>query len=149
LLRSRKVVFVLFAIGVVAGASLAACSDDEPAPGGGVRTIEVRARDEFAFEPPEVDVRAGETVRFVVTNEGEQPHEFVLGDEAVQQEHEGQMDGSMDHGAMDMGDMPALELAPGETEEATVTFREPGEVRFGCHVPGHYDAGMVGTVVVG
>jgi uncharacterized cupredoxin-like copper-binding protein len=83
----------------------------------------------------------------VVTNQGSNPHEFVLGDEAVQMQHEGQMssDGSM-HG-MDM-DLPALTLTPGETKETTVTFDEPGTILYGCHEPGHYDGGMVGTITV-
>lgn len=36
----------------------------------------------------------------------------------------------------------------GQTKEATVTFEDPGEILYGCHIEGHYDAGMVGTVTV-
>lgn len=35
---------------------------------------------------------------------------------------------------------------PGETQEVTVTFDRAGTILYGCHVPGHYAAGMVGTL---
>jgi len=136
----------------VAVATLAACSDGSGGAteenGEGVRTIEISAFDDLRFEPAEIEVAAGEVVRFVVTNEGELKHEFILGAEETQMMHEGEMGegGSMEHGG---SELPAISLAAGETREATVTFDEPGTVLFGCHVPGHYDAGMVGTVTVG
>lgn len=122
---------------------------DGGAGDGGPRTIEITALDELAFEPSEVRVEVGETVRFVVTNPGQLPHEFVLGDEDVQEAHEMAATEGMDHGGAMVEAMAALTLDPGATEEVTVTFDEPGEVLYGCHVPGHYDAGMVGKVIVG
>ncbi|HWO71352.1 MAG TPA: plastocyanin/azurin family copper-binding protein, partial [Actinomycetota bacterium] len=67
---------------------LTACGGGAGGDGDGVRTIEIAALDELAFEPSEVRVEVGETVRFVVKNEGQIPHEFVLGDEEVQEAHE-------------------------------------------------------------
>ncbi len=144
-MRSKKTLLVpLVVVGVLL---LSACSSGGGSSGGDPRRVEVTALDELRFDPPSVEVGAGETVRFVVTNAGSLPHEFILGDEATQMMHEGQMGGgmSMEHGG---ADLPALKLDPGETSEATATFEEAGEILFGCHVPGHYDAGMVGTVVV-
>lgn len=107
------------------------------------RTIEVTARDPYRFEPAAVEVEAGETVRFVVTNEGEQEHEFVLGDVAYQESHGEKMAaGEMRH------EGNALRLAPGATEELTWTFPETGDVLFACHVAGHYEGGMVGAISV-
>jgi uncharacterized cupredoxin-like copper-binding protein len=40
-------------------------------------------------------------------------------------------------------------LAPGETKELTMVFAERGETLAGCHVPGHYPAGMRATIEVG
>ncbi len=114
-----------------------------------VRTVEIAALDELAFEPSEVRVEVGETVRFVVRNEGQVSHEFVLGDEEVQEAHEMAAAEGMEHGEAMVEAMAALTLDPGATEEVTVTFDEPGEVLYGCHVPGHYDGGMVGKVIVG
>jgi uncharacterized cupredoxin-like copper-binding protein len=39
-------------------------------------------------------------------------------------------------------------VAPGKTGEIIWTFNRAGEFDFGCLIPGHYDAGMVGKVVV-
>jgi uncharacterized cupredoxin-like copper-binding protein len=138
---------MLFVLLTGAVIGLSACSSKSgESTTGGVRTIEIKALDSLRFDPAEVTVTAGEPIHFVVTNEGSNPHEFVLGDEALQMQHEEEMesDGSMQHG-MDM-DLPALTLAPGETKEATVTFDDAGTILYGCHESGHYDGGMVGTI---
>lgn len=91
----------------------------EPAPAAkATRTVEVVLKD-IAFEPKRLQVKAGETVRFVLVNEGKLPHEFNLGDKAMHAEHqkemlamqgklfnEGMNHQGMDHGqAMDPGQM--------------------------------------------
>lgn len=135
---------------------LAACGGggEDPAPddqaaADGVRTIEVAALDELSFEPGTIEIEAGETVRFVVTNEGSAVHDFYVGTEDEQIAHEAEMGDAemgMDHEADPEAE--ALTLQAGETDELTVTFDEPGTVLFGCHQPGHYDGGMVGTITV-
>ncbi|MBC7210096.1 MAG: cupredoxin domain-containing protein, partial [Pseudomonas sp.] len=83
------------------------------------RTIEVVLKD-IAFEPKSIKVKAGETVRFVLVNEGKLPHEFNLGDKAMHAEHQKEMIAmqgkmftagmnheGMDHGQMDHGQMGA------------------------------------------
>lgn len=116
------------------------------------RTIEVNATDSLEFDPETIEVEVGETVTFIVTNSGEAVHEFVLGNEAYQEEHEEAMseDGHGEsHGGMDMGDEAnAVSVAPGATEEITWTFTEAGELLYGCHEPGHYEGGMVGAIEV-
>ncbi|MFN2587823.1 MAG: plastocyanin/azurin family copper-binding protein [Actinomycetota bacterium] len=112
-------------------------------PGEATRTIEVAANDPFRFDPESVEVNAAETVTFVVSNEDEIAHEFVLGDREYQEAHEEEMSsGAMHH------EGNAVMVAPGETRELTWTFPSEGEVLYGCHVAGHYDAGMVGTIEV-
>ena len=39
-------------------------------------------------------------------------------------------------------------IPPLATVETTLTFAEPGELAFICHVPGHEAYGMVGTLRV-
>ena len=116
------------------------------------RTIEIDANDSLEFDPEAIEVEVGETVTFVVSNTGKAVHEFVLGDETYQEEHEEEMsgeDGGEDHGGMDMGDdSNAISVAPGDTQEITWTFTEAGEVLYGCHEPGHYEGGMVGAIEV-
>lgn len=117
----------------------------EPAPAdAAARTIEVDALDKLAFDPATITVGVGEAVRFVVTNSGKAPHEFVLGDRAYQEEHEQ----GMEHGGHDMSIESAVEVDPGETQEITWKFTAPGEVLYACHVEGHYKGGMIGRVTV-
>lgn len=111
------------------------------------RITEITASDDLTFNPSELTVAQGETVTFRVINKGKIPHEFILGDEATQDEHEEAMS---EKGGMTMHDEPnAIVVAAGETKEITWRFAEAGTVIFGCHEPGHYAAGMRGQVVVG
>ena len=108
-------------------------------PADATTTIEVAALDELAFEPSSIEVEEGDTVTFVVSNDGEVPHEFVLGDESYQQSQGEHMD---EHGAN------AVHLSAGDTQELTWTFTEAGTLEFACHVDGHYDGGMRGKISV-
>jgi uncharacterized cupredoxin-like copper-binding protein len=102
-------------------------------------------QDDFRFDPAEVNVEAGQEITFVVTNEGQAAHEFLLGDEEEQMMAEGEGEHEGGHGG---SEYEVLELDPGQTAEITVTFEDPGTILYGCHEPGHYDAGMVGTITV-
>lgn len=107
------------------------------------RKITVVTLDELRFDPETIQVEVGEVVTFVIENEGSADHEFVLGDADYQHSHsEGMHDGGMMH------EDNAVSVAPGETKELTWDFSEAGEVLYGCHEPGHYDGGMVGTIEV-
>ncbi len=94
-----------------------------------------------------MEVRAGEPTTFIVTNAGKIVHEFTLGDAAIQDEHEQEM---IAMGGMGMtSDEPnAISVAPGETKELVFTFDMPGMSIAGCHVMGHYPAGMKATISV-
>lgn len=109
------------------------------------RTVKVEALDELEFDPASFEVEAGETVTFEVTNSGENDHEFSLGDDDFHKEHEEEM---ADHDSMMMDEDYVLSLAAGETGEITWTFPESGEVVFACHVAGHFEGGMVGSITV-
>jgi uncharacterized cupredoxin-like copper-binding protein len=110
------------------------------------RTVDVRLLDSLAFDPSNLDVQPSQTIRFRVTNAGMGDHEFVLGDEMVQQGHESEM---QEMGGELMPDVPnAITVQPGETKSLTWTFTEAGTLQFGCHVSGHFAEGMVGTIDV-
>lgn len=109
------------------------------------RTVEIRAT-EMRFQPEAISVTPGETVRFVVHNEGQLRHSFLIGTRAEQRAHEKRMqDMSRDELAAH-NDPNMLMLAPGETETLVWRFGRDvdGKARFACHVPGHYQAGMRG-----
>lgn len=119
----------------------------EPADASDATTIiDIAANDDFSYTPDSVKVSAGDVVTFRVTNSGNLNHEFTLGDESLQQEHEQEM---KDMGDMQMGDDPnAISIASGETGELTWKFSGSGDVLMGCHVAGHYDGGMRGKITV-
>lgn len=108
------------------------------------RTIKVVMHDDLSYDPDQLEVAKGEVITFEIVNEGKARHEFVLGDFAYQDMHEDDMGGG--HGdLMDSG----VAVEPGENASLTWRFTESGEVLYGCHEPGHYEGGMVGTIEVG
>lgn len=130
---------------LVIALSLAACAPSGGAGADGdLRSIQVRTTDALRFEPAEISVTAGETVRFEVTNDGQTVHEFLIGDEAAQDEFAAEMAEGGGHHETDAG----VTVEPGETETLDYTFEEAGELLAGCHEPGHYDGGMVASISV-
>ncbi len=131
------------------------------------RTIEIVMGDNY-FESEKLVILAGETVRFVVKNEGEFLHEFNLGTTATHAEHQKEMMTMMEHGMltatgvdkgmmkMDHGstgmsghvhdDPNSILVEPGKTLELVWKFAEATDLEFACNVPGHYDAGMMGEI---
>ena len=113
------------------------------------RVIEIDANDNLTFDASEITVSAGETITFRITNTGNIAHDFTLGDQETQDEHEAEMAEMMENGeTMSHDDPNTVVLAAGETNELTWHFSEAGTVLIGCHQPGHYAAGMTGAVVV-
>jgi len=113
------------------------------------RTVRIVARD-VSFDVSSVTVKAGETVRFIVTNEGAADHDFTLGDAATQAAHRQEM---LEMGDTDMGhahhsDANAVFLESGETKDLVWRFGKAGQIEFACNVPGHYEAGMKGVVAI-
>ena len=110
------------------------------------RTIKVAQLDTLRFAPSRIELKVGETVRFVVSNRGSIDHEFVIGDIAFQQQHEIEMRGG--DGGMMANDPNAVKLAPGQSIDVFWKFTAPGMYLYGCHFPGHYAAGMLGEIDV-
>lgn len=113
------------------------------------RTVTVEAHDangemKFVHEP--LKIKLGETIKFVVTNKGEMPHEFSLGDSPTQRAHALMMEKMPD--MKHEGDPAAVTLEPGETKEIVWTFNKPvqGSIELACQMPGHYEGGMVSKV---
>ncbi len=150
-MRQRSIVAAMFVlVALVAGG----CGDDGDEvgqagdPAQATRTIEVRALEDRRFDPSEITVKPGETVTIRVTNTASSLHEFYLGSEQQQEDHEEEM-AAMGDAEMKMSDEPnRIFMEAGETKEITWTFPESGTVLYGCHMPGHYAAGMRGTVRV-
>ena len=129
------------------------------------RTVEITMFDNY-YEPETVQLNAGETIRFVVKNQGQLVHEFNIGTPDMHTAHQDEMMMMVQHGAlmpdridhdkmvMDMGGGKTMEhndpnsvlLEPGKSAEVVWMFASAGELEFACNVPGHYAAGMVGAI---
>lgn len=109
------------------------------------RTIKVDMSDAFRFTPSDVVIKRGETVKFVVGNSGKQLHEMVLGTAQELQEHAELMKKFPD---MEHADANMAHVKPGAMGEIVWQFNKAGEYQFACLVPGHFEAGMVGKLVV-
>ncbi|SFQ02587.1 cupredoxin domain-containing protein [Tranquillimonas alkanivorans] len=113
------------------------------------RVVEMTMREldngEMVFEPSELFFAEGETVRFVVSNEGLAEHEFVLDSHAKNGEH---MELMARFPEMEHDDPNSVRLEPGETGEIIWTFSKAGGFEFACLLPGHYESGMQGPILV-
>ena len=109
------------------------------------RTVNVDMSDAMRFTPAELSVKRGETVRFVVTNSGKQMHEMVLGTMKELEEHAAMM---RKHPGMEHDEPYMAHVQPGKKAEFAWQFTKEGEFHYGCLIPGHFEAGMKGKIIV-
>ncbi|MEP6658258.1 MAG: plastocyanin/azurin family copper-binding protein [Betaproteobacteria bacterium] len=119
------------------------------------RIIEVVASDnEFSLKS--LQVKDGETIRFIVRNDGFDPHEFLIGTKAAHSEHlkmmremiEQQKKGDGHAHAMPMMEAheSGVSVQPGKTGTFVWTFARTPNLEFACDIPGHYEDGMHGPI---
>lgn len=131
------------------------------------RTVTVTMTDN-RYTPENLAVKQGETIRFVLKNDGELVHEFNIGTAEMHKVHQEEMMTMVEHGVlehdkinhsmmkMDMGGGKTMEhndpnsalLEPKKSGEIIWKFGKTGNLEFACNVPGHYDAGMVGKISI-
>jgi len=109
------------------------------------RTVRIDMADTMRFTPATLTVRQGETVRFVIRNVGRVMHEMVIGTDRELDKHAELM---RKHPGMEHDDPYMAHVAPGQRGEIVWQFTQVGEFKFACLVPGHFEAGMVGTIRV-
>jgi uncharacterized cupredoxin-like copper-binding protein len=109
------------------------------------RTVEVKMSDTMRFHPEKISVKRGETVKFVVKNDGLEPHEFMLGEIKALQEHAEVM---RKHPTMVHDEPNAITVNPSQTGELVWKFTKAGRVDFACLIPGHFEKGMKGDIQV-
>lgn len=107
------------------------------------QTIEISMDDNMRFTPEQITVQAGDTVRFLVRNNGQLPHELVIGTIEELTEHADMMRDMPD---MNHAESNMIRLTPGQRGSLIWKFDSSGKVDFACLVPGHYEAGMHGSV---
>jgi uncharacterized cupredoxin-like copper-binding protein len=101
--------------------------------------------DNMRFTPSKVAIRRGETIKFVVRNDGKVLHEMVLGTRQAIAEHAALMKKFPE---MEHADANMAHVRPGKTGEIVWQFTRTGEFQFACLQPGHFEAGMAGKVIV-
>lgn len=109
------------------------------------RTVKVDMSDNMRFMPSNLTIKQGETVKFVVKNSGKVMHEMVIGPMKELKEHAEMM---KKHPTMEHDEPYMAHVAPGKSETVVWQFTRAGEFHFGCLVPGHFEAGMVGQIRV-
>lgn len=118
---------------------------------------------EMYFFPSDLEVQRGETVRFVVRNEGDFVHEFNLGTAQMHLVHEEEMmmmfesgvleADRINHDMMNMTEMAhddanSVLLEPGAAGEIVWTFTGDANLQVSCNIPGHREGGMMSVVEI-
>jgi uncharacterized cupredoxin-like copper-binding protein len=112
------------------------------------RTVEVTMTEgngTMVYAPGEIDVKVGEQIKFIIKNAGQMKHEFHLASVQQNASHRVEMQKNPE---MEHDDPNAQTVEPGKQAEILWRFSKPGEFEFACLIPGHYEAGMHGKVVV-
>ena len=131
------------------------------------RTIEIKIHDNY-YEPKEINVKRGETIKFIVTNYGELVHEFNIATKEMHIEHQPEMMKMVENQILlaDKIDMKKMKemakkdhsmghshsnsvlLEPNQSAELIWKFSTDANLEAACNVPGHYESGMVANIIV-
>ena len=131
------------------------------------RIIYVRMFDNY-FAPDQIDIKKGETIKFIIENFGELVHEFNIGTKKMHINHETEMmklieneillgdkinykkmkelaktDHSMSHSHSN-----SVLLEPGKTGEIIWKFNVDTKIEAACNIPGHYESGMIFNLII-
>lgn len=109
------------------------------------RTIVVDMNDRMRFDPENLVIRQGETIRFIVKNSGQILHEMVLGTMPELKAHQEMM---AKHPGMEHDEPHSVHVDPKKQGEMVWQFARSGEFYYGCLIPGHFEAGMIGKIIV-
>ncbi len=109
------------------------------------RTVTINMTDNMRFQPNSIEVKQGETVKFVIKNIGMAMHELVIGTKKDLDEHAAMM---LKHPGMEHDEPYMAHVSAGKSGEIVWNFNRPGDFEFACLIAGHYQAGMVGKIKV-
>jgi uncharacterized cupredoxin-like copper-binding protein len=112
------------------------------------RVVEIQMREgdgTMSYVPGRIEIKKGEQIKFVLKNAGALDHEFLLDSVEHNAKHKIVMQKNPE---MEHDDPNGKRLKPGETAEILWRFSKAGTFEFACLIPGHYEAGMHGSVVV-
>ena len=129
------------------------------------RTIEIKMYDNY-FEPNEIIIKKGETIKFIVSNYGELVHEFNIATKEMHIKHQPEMMKMVEHEILladridkeKMKEMAKKDhsmahshsnsvlLEPNKIGEIIWKFNTDTKLEVACNVPGHYQVGMVADI---
>jgi len=124
---------------VMSAPLLSGCGNEAGATASTEHTIDIRYSQ---FETESITVPVGEAVTITLRNDDPIDHEWMVGDAAMHERHRTGTE-PFHHEIPTEVTIPAL-----ETRVTTLTFADPGEYLYICHLPGHEAYGMVGTLRV-
>jgi plastocyanin len=145
-------------VAMVGVALLTACGGDDDTTGtnggtgdgggGGGEPVEVTvAMTEFAFDPATVTVGAGAEVTVTAENQGSVEHDFVVLDQGREIAAETDLPEDLEEVRTEWA-VVSLHTGAGAAEMGTFTAPAAGDYQIICMVPGHFSAGMEGTLTV-
>ncbi|MEI6737333.1 MAG: cupredoxin family protein [Pseudomonadota bacterium] len=109
------------------------------------RTIHNTMGNNMRFTPDAIAVKQGETIRFVVKNNGKVLHEMVIGSKEELEKHAVQM---KKHPNMEHDEPYMAHVASAKNVDMLWKFSRLGTFMFACLIPGHFEAGMKGVINV-
>ena len=131
------------------------------------RTIKIKMYDNY-YEPDIINVKKGETIKFIVQNLGEMVHEYNIATKEMHIKHQPEMQKLVDHGILmvdkidkeKMKKMSKMDhslshshansvmVEPKKTGEIVWKFSKNLTLEMACNIPGHYETGMIGQIII-
>ena len=130
------------------------------------KVITVKMYDNY-YDPNQITVKKGETVKFIVKNMGELVHELNIATKEMHIQHQPEMAKMVEHEilladridknkmkemakmnhAMEHKHANSVLLEPNDTGEIIWKFSTSAKLEIACNVPGHYEAGMIAKII--
>ena len=165
----KKVLFLIFSLMITNNVFAASMNmiGEKGDPSKVDRTIIIKMYDNY-YEPNIIKVKKGETIKFVVQNLGEMVHEYNIATKEMHIKHQPEMQKLVDHGILlvdkiDMKKMKKMSkkdhslshshsnsvmIEPKKTGEIIWKFSKSLTLEMACNIPGHYETGMVGQIII-
>ena len=129
------------------------------------RTITIKMYDNY-YEPAQIQIKKGETIKFIVFNAGELVHEFNIATKEMHIKHQPEMMMMVENEillsnridkekmkqmakknpSMSHSHSNSVLLSPGEKGELVWKFNNKVKLEAACNVPGHYEVGMIAKI---
>ena len=165
----KKILFLIFSLMITNNVFAASMNmiGEKGDPSKVDRTIIIKMYDNY-YEPNIIKVKKGETIKFVVQNLGEMVHEYNIATKEMHIKHQPEMQKLVDHGILlvdkiDMKKMKKMSkkdhslshshsnsvmIEPKKTGEIIWKFSKSLTLEMACNIPGHYETGMVGQIII-